>query len=250
MPDHSPDHIDAESTSNTSFVTTHWTRVAASCGHSPEARQALSDLCASYYAPVVAFLQREGRNEDTARELAHEFFARLLEKPSLEGARPEFGRFRSYLLGALKHFLENSHVRDLRQKRGGGAIHIPLTDESDSREEYAIPDATSPSPDTVFDREWALNVLDRAMQVLTSEWSQNGAEKQFDLLKPWLTGEGSALSQTDVASNLGMSDSAVRVAIHRLRRRFRELVKQEISQTVQNPAEVTEELQYLIQSLS
>jgi RNA polymerase sigma factor (sigma-70 family) len=232
------------------FATTRWTHVLAARGSSPEARQALSDLCAAYYAPVVAFLRREGRDEDAARELAHEFFARVLERPSFDGADPQRGRFRSYLLGALKHFLANRRVHDLREKRGAGAAHEPLVRESDTSTGPAIADASTPTPDTVFDREWALSVLERAFAVLSREAEQAGALREFEALKPWLTGESAGRPQADAAQELGLSEGAVRVAIHRLRRRFREVVKAEIAQTVKEPGEVAEELRHLIEVLA
>ena len=235
---------------NIAFVTTRWTQVVNSRGDSPGARQALSDLCAAYYAPVVAFLRREDRDEDTARELAHEFFARVLERPAFKEADPQRGRFRSYLLGALKHFLANRRVHELREKRGAGAIHEPLPQETDTSLSPGVADPTSPSPDAVFDREWALSVLERAFAVLTSESKQAGALRQFETLKPWLTGDGVGRPQAEVARELGLNEGALRVAIHRLRRRFREVVKAEIAQTVSEPADVADELRHLIAALS
>jgi RNA polymerase sigma-70 factor (ECF subfamily) len=232
------------------FVTTRWTQVINSRGDSPDARQALSDLCAAYYAPVVAFLRHEGRDEDTARELAHEFFAQVLERTSFDRADPQRGRFRSYLLGALKHFLANRRVHQLREKRGFGAIHEPLPQETDTTLSPGVADPASPSPDAVFDRAWALSVLERAFAVLTSESKQAGALRQFETLKPWLTGDGTGRPQAEVARELGLNEGAIRVAIHRLRRRFREVVKAEIAQTVSEPADVADELRHLIAALS
>lgn len=232
------------------FVTTRWTQVVAARGDSPEAREALSDLCAAYYAPVVAFLHREGRDEDAARELAHEFFERVLERHPFEGADPQRGRFRSYLLGALKHFLANRRVHESREKRGAGALHESLASATDISPGPAIADTTSPSPDTVFDREWALSVLERAFAVLSRESEQSGTRREFETLKPWLTGESAGRTQADPARELGMTEGAVRVAIHRLRRRFREMVKAEIAQTVNEPGAVDDELRHLIAVLS
>ena len=232
------------------FVTTRWTEVLAAHGDSASARQALSDLCAAYYAPVVAFLRSERRDEDAARELAHEFFARVLERRSLGGADPERGRFRSYLLGALKHFLANRRIHESREKRGGQFIHEPLASDTDTSIGPVVADPSLPSPDTLFDREWALSILERALAVMRNEATENDALREFEMLKPWLTGETVARSQADAAHELEMSEGAVRVAIHRLRRRFRELVKSEIAQTVNDPAEVAEEMRHLIEALS
>lgn len=234
----------------TAFVTTRWTQVVNARGDSPDARQALSDLCAAYYVPVVAFLRREGRDEDTARELAHEFFERVLERPAFKEADPQRGRFRSYLLGALKHFLANRRVHESREKRGSGAVHQPLPLETDTSLSPGVADAASPSPDAVFDREWALSVLERAFAVLTSESKQAGAVRQFETLKPWLTGDEAGRPQAEVARELGLNEGALRVAIHRLRRRFREVVKAEIAQTVNGPEDVAAELRHLIAALS
>ena len=240
---------DADAPGDT-FATTRWTQVLVSRGDSAQARQALSDLCAAYYGPVVAFLRREGRDDDTARELAHEFFARVLERQSFDGADPQRGRFRSYLLGALKHFLANQRVHDLREKRGGRVVHQPLPTETDSSLGPEIADPSALSPDTVYDREWALNVLERAFRVLKRECEQSGTLHEFETLKPWLTGEGTGQPQADAARELGMNEGAMRVAIHRLRRRFRELAKAEIAQTVNDPGDVAAEIRHFIEALS
>lgn len=246
----SGDSTSAAGAPDDTFATTRWTRVLASRGDSPDARLALSDLCAAYYGPVVAFLRREGRDEDAARELAHEFFARVLERQSLDGADPQRGRFRSYLLGALKHFLANRRAHEMREKRGGQIAHQPLDSKTDTSAGSAIPDTSTHSSDTLFDREWALNVLERAFDVMKRECEQSGTLREFEGLKPWLTGEGAGRPQADAARDLGMNEGAVRVAIHRLRRRFRELVRTEIAQTVKEPGDVAEEMRHLIEALS
>lgn len=232
------------------FATTRWTRVLASRGDSPEAKLALSDLCAAYYAPVVAFLHREGRDEDAARELTHEFFARVLERQSFGGADPARGRFRSYLLGALKHFLANERVRGLREKRGGAAAHLPLSTDTDTAMAGGVVPVIEPAADVLFDREWATALLERALGLLRGEAEAQGNRSEFDTLKPWLTGDGADRKQADAARDLGVSETAARVAIHRLRRRFREVVKAEIAQTVAEPSDVAGELQHLIAALS
>lgn len=227
------------------FVTTRWTEVVAARGDTPEARQALSDLCAAYYSPVVAFLCTEGRDNDAARELAHEFFARVLEKHSLDGAIPGRGRFRSYLLGALKHFLANQRLSARRQKRGHGFAHEPIAPSTDTSPGLEIADPSTRTPDAEFDREWALTLIERALASLSGECSRAGARQEYETLKPWLTGESAELSQADAARQLGMTENAVRVAIHRLRRRFREMVKSEIAATLDGAAGMDEELRHL-----
>jgi DNA-directed RNA polymerase specialized sigma24 family protein len=232
------------------FLTTHWTRVLASQGKTPEAREALSDLCAAYYAPVLTFLRQSGHLEDAARELAHAFFADLLQRHGLEGADPQRGAFRTYLLGAVKHFIANQQAAALRQKRGAGAVHEPIAAGSDMSPGLDVPDPRSLPPDLVFDREWAVNLLDRSLNILARECEGADSLEQFALLKPWLTGTRPEMSQAEAARTLGMSEGALRVAIHRLRRRVRETVKREIAQTVADPAEVDEELRHLIAVLS
>lgn len=232
------------------FVTTRWTQVLAARGDSPAARQALSDLCAAYYAPVVAFLRREGRNDDDARELAHEFFARVLEHASFDHADPRRGRFRSYLLGALKHFLANRRAHELRAKRGAGAVHEPIIPETDTSPGTPLPDLTALTNDAVFDREWAIRMLEHALETMQHEADRAGTRSEFDALKPWLTGEHANHSSAGAASALGINEGAARVAIHRLRRRFREVVRTEIAQTVADPTEIADELRHLITALS
>ena len=231
-------------TSPADFRTTRWTQVLASRGESAAARTALSDLCAAYYQPVFHFLQREGRHEDTARELTHEFFAQVLGHQSLAGADPQRGRFRSYLLGAVKHFVGDLRDRERTAKRGGGAEHEPLGAGTDTSPGVDVPDTTT--TDAGFDREWAMTVLAHALTALAREQESAGNQRGFEVLKPWLSGEAAEKSQAEVARDLGTTEGAVKVAIHRLRRRFRELVKSEIAQTVGDPAMVQEELQSLL----
>ncbi len=232
------------------FLTTHWTRVLAARGETPEARQALSDLCEAYYGPVLTFLRQAGREEDTAREAAHEFFAGILQGGGLDGADPRRGRFRTYLLGAVKHFLANRRAAALRLKRGAGAPHEPLAPGTDTSPGLEIPDMTALPPDAVFDREWAVHVLERALTALQAEAERERSRRQFERLKPWLTGTQPPVSQTQAAHELEMTQGAIRVAIHRLRLRFRELVKAEIAQTVASEDEVSAELNHLIAVLS
>jgi RNA polymerase sigma factor (sigma-70 family) len=232
------------------FCTTQWTQVLAAKGNTPESRQALSDLCAAYYAPVVAFLSRSTRNEDQARDLAHEFFARILGRHRLDGADPERGRFRTYLLGAIKHFLAKQRASAACEKRGARFLHEPIPAASDTSPGLDIPDTTALPPDDHFDREWALNVLQRGLAALEQETEAAGAGAQFHALKPWLTGDRPDLTQAEAARELNMSEGAVRVAVYRLRRRFRDLVKAEVSQTVDPTGTVDDELRHLLDVLS
>lgn len=224
-----------------SFHDTRWTLVSRSRGSDTQASAALSELCEAYYAPVVAFLRREGREEDAARELAHDFFAKLLAGGAIEGAKPERGRFRSYLLGALKHFAADQRDKAIAAKRGGGLDHAEMNDE--------MADAAADMPDAEFDRQWALTVLARSLSRLEAELASEGKTAHFDALKPWLTAESDATPQVVAAEKLGLSIEAVKVAIHRLRKRFREAVKAEIAQTVSDAGDVREELDALMQAL-
>lgn len=225
---------------NSSFHPTRWTLVLRSRGEGEEAKAALSDLCEAYYEPVVVFLRRDGRSDDVARDLAHAFFESVLTD-GVGSPDPNRGRFRSYLLGALKHFLSKQRDAALAGKRGGGVEHVAIVGESDTSPGLQLPGVID---DTLaFDREWALALIGRALGMLEAEHVEK--EFVFTTLKPWLDG-GSAISQADAAGSLGMSETAVKVAIHRLRARFRELIRAEVAATVGDPDELTEELRHLI----
>jgi RNA polymerase sigma-70 factor (ECF subfamily) len=199
---------------------------------------------------VLRFLQREGRDADTARELGQEFFTRILSGAGFDGADPERGRFRSYLLGALKHFLAEMRLRAHRQKRGGGAAPESLQAETETSAGLQVADTSVSAPDLGFDREWALTVMARALEGLQKEMAANGKADQFEALKPWLMGDGPSMSQAEAARRLGINEGAVKVAVHRLRKRFREAVRGEIAQTLREPGLVEEELRHLIAALS
>lgn len=220
------------------FSATQWTLVLRASGEGDAAKAALSDLCAAYYAPVVAFLRREGRDEDGAREMAHAFFEGLLQG-GVGAPERERGRFRSYLLGALKHFLSKHRAAAVAVKRGAGAEHVALS--TDTAAGLAMP---STADGTLhFDREWAFTLIARALAALEAEHAEKAA--YFAALKPWLDG-GADCSQAEAASALGMSETAVKVAIHRLRVRFRELIRSEVAATVNDASDVADELRHLI----
>lgn len=225
---------------SSSFHPTRWTLVLRSRGQGEEAKAALSDLCAAYYEPVVTFLRREGRNGDAARELAHAFFQSVLAG-GLGAPDPARGRFRSYLLGALKNFLSKHRAAGLASKRGGGVEHVPLVSETDTAPGLPLPG--KPDDELSFDREWALTLIAGALNSLEQEHAHK--PELFAALKPWLDG-GATASQAEVALALEMSETAVRVAIHRLRGRLRELIRAEIAATVNDPEDVADELRHLI----
>src|SRR5436190_15059001 len=229
------------------FLTTRWTLVRHARGDTPEAREALRELCNNCYAPVVAFLRREGRDEECARELAHEFFAEVLAGTAFGGAESGRGRFRSYLLGAVKHFLMN-HRRDAaREKRGGGVEHTSIDEGTDTSPGVQIVDCSALPPDAAFDREWALTMIGRALACLEQE---SGDTARFAALKPWLTPTGMPASQAETAAQVDMSEEALKVAIHRLRKRFRSLVRLEVAQTLHDPADLDDEMRHLVAALA
>lgn len=234
------------------FVTTRWTQILSARGESPQARVALGELCEAYWMPVFRFIRRGNHAEDAARDLTQEFFAQLLAHHGLERAEPGKGRFRSYLLGAVKHFLSDQQDRGNAAKRGGGQAPVPLElrVETHTTASLQITDPGAPVPDAFFDRQWALNVIDRALTALAAESASAGKGRHFEMLKPWLVGEVVSLSQGEAAHQLGLTEGAVKVAIHRLRKRFRDLVKLEIAGTVDQPVTVQEELHYLIEALA
>lgn len=230
--------------SSPQFQTTRWTLVRLSRGEDTTSQQALSDLCAAYYAPVVAFIGRCGFEDSRARDLAHDFFARLLASPQMLKPEQERGRFRSYLLGAAKHFVSDALDRERAVKRGGGATMETIMEAG-----TALTDEMVLAPDREFDRQWALTVLSRVITALEAEFASAGKAEHFALLKPWLTGDDDTLSQATIAERLAMNEGAVKVAIHRLRKRFRELIKAEIAHTVGNEADARDELAHLLAAM-
>lgn len=218
------------------FAPTRWTLVAQAQGREPAALAALSELCAAYYAPVVAFLRVRLGDEDQAREMTHEFFARVLAGGALNGADRARGRFRSYLLGAVKHFLADVHDRARAEKRGAGVAPALL-------DEAAHPLVED---ERVFDRQWALTVIARALETTEAELRDAGKAEQFAMLKPWIIGSGEIPAQASAAAQLGLSQGALKVAVYRLRQRFREAIKAEIAQTVPESSDIEDELRHLL----
>ena len=244
-----PEQLDESASRPDVFRTTRWTQVLQARGDSPEAKSALSELCAAYYAPVFGFIRRDAPSEETARDLTQEFFRRMLASHGIAAVEPSRGRFRSFLLGAVKHFLADMRKHDHRQKRGAGQAPERLEPGTDTSFGPQLPDPKAPNPEHEFDRKWALTMLERALKVLASEQEVAGKTQQFDALKPWLTGEIQEISQAETARQLGLNEGAVKVAIYRLRRRFREVLKTEIGQTLSDPTQVDEELQCLLKAL-
>ena len=228
-----------------SFHPTRWTLVMRTRGEGEAAKAALADLCADYYEPVLCFLRREGRGEDAARELTHAFFESLL-RGGLGTPEPGRGRFRNYLLGALKHFLAKQGEARKAIKRGGGMALLPLCGETDTHADgLSIPGICDDS--LAFDREWAVALITRSLAVLEAETSRK--PELFATLKPWLNGDSNC-SQAEAAKALGMSDAAVKVSIHRLRARLREIIRREIATSLSDPADIADELRHLVAVLA
>jgi len=240
----------SDASGSASFVTTRWTQVLSARGESPQARVALGELCEAYWTPILRFIRRCGYDEEAARDQTQEFIAQLLARNGLDGVEPSKGRFRSYLLGAVKHFLADQKDRASAAKRGGGRPPMSLTEPTETSTSLEIPDPASQIPDTFFDRQWALSIIERTLEGLAQEFASEGKSEHFEVLKPWLVGDAGALQQAQAGQQLGLTEGATKVAIHRFRKRFRGLVKAEIAQTVGSPEEVKEELRYLVEVLS
>jgi RNA polymerase sigma factor (sigma-70 family) len=234
---------------NNRFVTTHWSLVlAAGKGTGADAQEALASLCQTYWYPLYAYVRRQGHQPDDAQDLTQAFFARLLEKHYLQSADPERGRFRSFLLTAFKRFLSKEHDRERTKRRGGGMKLLPLDFEAGERR-YSLEPAHEVTAERIYEQRWALTLLDQVFARLRDEFNQAGKQKEFNCLKVYLTGEAGAPSYQEVAAELEMSEGAVKVAVHRLRRRYRDLVREEIAQTVAGPEDVDEELRHLFAAL-
>lgn len=231
------------------FATTRWSVVlAAGDSRTVESKEALSALCRAYWYPLYAFVRRQGRDADEAQDLTQEFFARFLEKNYLKGLRPDLGKFRSYLLASMKHFLANEWDRARAQKRGGGRAPVSL-DLKDAEGRYLLEPAHEMTAEKVFERRWALTLLDQVLAHLREDFAKSGKEKLFDRLKVFLTADRDKVPHKELAAELDMSEGAVKVAVHRVRKRYRELLRAEIAQTVADPGEVEDDIRYLFEAI-
>ena len=230
------------------FVTTHWSVVLkAGRADTPNSAAALEQLCRNYWYPLYAYVRRVGHSPEDAQDLVQEFFARLLERNTIGRATPERGRFRSFLLAVLKNFLANEWDKQRAKKRGGEVRIISL--QFDTAETRLAP-AHRDSPDKAFDRQWALSLLDVVLRRLRQEYAAARREELFLALKDTLSGARSEIPYRELAARLDMSEGAVKVAAHRLRQRYRELLREEIANTLSNPNEIEGELRDLFQALS
>lgn len=240
---------DSDSKSQRRFATTRWSVVLAAGGESsPEAETALATLCETYWFPLYAYVRRRGYGSAEAQDLTQGFFTRLLEKEGLRSVRRDRGRFRSFLLASVRNFLINEWDRTQALKRGAGRPSFSINVDAAERryQSQAVDDRT---PEVIYERQWALSLLDRVQEGLRDEHVTAGKEEWFDVLSPFLSGGDRSLSYRELAADLAMTEAAVKVAIHRLRRRFRERLRREIAQTVATEEEVDDEIRGLFDAL-
>jgi RNA polymerase sigma factor (sigma-70 family) len=231
------------------FATTHWSVVlAAGRDDTPQSAEALETLCRTYWYPLYAYIRRRGYSPADAQDLTQDLFVQLLRKNYPARADPAKGRFRNFLLHALNQFLADVRERALTLKRGGGQFIISL-DEGAAEDRYRLEVAGALTPETLFERRWAQTVLDRALMRLRAEFVTEGKGEAYEVLQAFEPGDQSPLSYADAAVRLGVSESAVKSTIHRLRQRHRELVREEIAHTVPTVADIDDELRYLVSVL-
>ncbi len=229
------------------FPSTAWSVIQRAAGDSPEA---LAKLCGAYWKPVYAFVRGRGHSVEDAQDLTQEFFARVLEKHYFQDANRERGKFRSFLLAAVKHFLANEWDRARALKRGGD-IRLMALDARPGKDGSPLDPPGGATPEEVFEKQWAITLLDRAMSRLEEEYSRKGQTGPFQQLKPFLApGTEPRGSYQQIATRLNLSEGALKVAVHRLRRYYGDLVREEIADTVEQPAEIDEEIRYLLSILA
>jgi RNA polymerase sigma-70 factor (ECF subfamily) len=230
------------------FATTHWSVVlAAGKSSSPNQKQALEDLCERYWFPLYAYLRQRDSHE--AEDYTQAFFARILDKHDLQAADPKYGKFRSFLLIKLKSFLSDERDRARAKKRGGGRKILSLGFQN-AEDQYALEPVDQLSPEKLFEKSWALTVLERTMNRLEKEMAEKNKKKLFEHLKVYLTTEKDVIPYRNMAKELKMPEGSVRVAVHRLRRRYRKLLRDEIAQTVAAEDQIDEEIEHLFTALA
>jgi RNA polymerase sigma factor (sigma-70 family) len=233
------------------FTNTHWSIVwSATDRRNPsQAKEALEKLCRVYWPPLYAFVRHQGDNPHDAQDLTQAFFERLLEKDYLQSVNREKGRFRSFLLASLKHFLANERDKARAQKRGGGHVTIPLDFQS-AETRYTVEPVEQLTPEIIFERRWAMALLDQTMMRLREDYTVRGKGVLFDVLKGTLTEARGSIPYSALAIRLGLSEAAVKMAVHRLRQRYREVLRAEVAETVATPGEVDDELREVLRVLS
>ena len=248
MPNHPPGSGDHE-TGAAVFATTHWSVVlAAGQSGSEQQAAALEKLCRAYWYPLYAYVRRRGHGPEDAQDLTQEFFLRLIEKNWLNGVAPEGARFRSYMLTMVKGFLANAYDRAQAAKRGGGRVIVPLNPQQ-AEERFSNEPATTETPEIVFERRWALAVLEEALHRLRAAAGAADKARHFEQLNPFLSREPDEGEYAGIAAQLGMSAGAVGVAVHRLRQRYRETLRATVADTLANPGQVDEELGHIFAAL-
>jgi RNA polymerase sigma factor (sigma-70 family) len=247
-----PDEVTSTTTTSVSgqrggaaFATTHWSVVLEAQGESPAAQEALEKLCRTYWRPIFAFLRRQGIPPEEAEDVTQGFFAQLLERKSFDAVRKEKGRLRSYLLGALKYFLVDEQRRAMAIKRGKGQRLIPL-EELRAGERIEMEPADPVTAEMIYERRWALTVLEQVLNRLKGEYATAGNTALFDSLKQLLPDEPGSPSQAEIAAPLGMTENAIRQAFYRFRQRYQSILREEIAHTVATPADIEDELRHLI----
>jgi DNA-directed RNA polymerase specialized sigma24 family protein len=230
--------------SRAAFVTTDWTVVLSAQCISPAAREALEKICQGYWRPLYTFVRREGYTREEAQDLTQAFFARFLERRDLDAVRREKGRLRSYFLAALKNFLSNERGRAMTIKRGKGQRLIPL-DELTSEADAELVAASHLNADRIFDRRWALTVIEQVLVRLRGEYDTTGKTKLFERFKNFIADEDRQ-PHSEIAREFAMNENAVKQAFHRFRQRYREILREEIARTVAAPGDVEDELRYLV----
>lgn len=232
------------------FATTHWSVVlTAGRQDTTRAQDALAKLCQTYWYPLYAYVRRRGYSAEDAQDLTQEFFARLLQRQSLASADPNRGRFRSFMLGVMNHFLADEWNKARAQKRGGGAKLLPLQfDTAETR--YGHEPADKTTPEQNYERRWAMTLLEEVLRRLADEYKQEGRAELFAELNPCLVGERTDQPYAELAARLGVNEGTIKSAVHRLRQRYRQLLRDEIANTVAEPDEVDTELRHLFTILS
>jgi RNA polymerase sigma-70 factor (ECF subfamily) len=232
------------------FATTHWSVVlAAGDTQTSQSAVALETLCRAYWFPLYAYVRRQGSSPEEAQDLTQEFFARFLDKKCVKHARPESGKFRAFLLTSLKHFLVSEWRKTARQKRGGGQSVIPW-DAAAAEQCYAAEPPGELTSERIYEKRWAIALMERVLVRLRDEYHAADKDRLFEELKKGVWGDQSPRPYAEMATELGLTEGAVKTSIHRLRQRCRQLLRAEIAQTVARPEEIDEELRHLIEVFS
>ena len=239
-----------EKTSQAWFATTRWSVVlTAQDKQSSQCRQAMDGLCRTYWYPLYAFVRRQGCTADEAADFTQGFFARCLERDWLDSVDQNRGRFRNFLLASIKHYVSNERARQRAKKRGGGK-HVFSLDMQTAETRYKIEPESTTTPEQLFERQWALTLLDTVLKDLQKQYQDEGKEEMFGALKPCLIGQTATLPYAELAQTFGCTEGAVRVMVHRLKKRYRDLLRRHIADTVAAPEDVEAEMQHLRKILS